>query len=93
MDISKIKFGDLFGPIVIGWSVGVTTLVLVSMLFVFFPAMLQDGVVNSDGEQQSPFVILIGVVLGVPIIAAFQGVLISLLCYFGICVYRKLRKL
>lgn len=94
MDIASIKLGDIFQPIVIGWSVGVTTLSWIFMVVAFIPSTLSGaGVVGSSGAEQSPIVVIATFIFGVPVIAALQGVLISLLCYLGICIYRKVRKL
>lgn len=93
MEISKLKFCELILPIVIGWSVGITTLCWISGFLVFMPSMLSDELVNSSGDPQSPIVIILTFIFGIPLIAAMQGVLISVLCYFGISIYRKIRRL
>lgn len=94
MEIASIKFGDIFQPIVVGWSVGVTVLSWIFMVVIFIPSILSGaGIVDSSDAEQSPIVAIATFIFGVPVIAALQGVLISLLCYFGICVYRKVRKL
>jgi hypothetical protein len=94
MEIVNIKFSNLLKIIATGWSLGVTAIFWAALLFGYLISIIsKTGMVDNQGNPISAAIVIpTGLVL-IPIVAFLQSVIISIICYLGIFIYRKIKRL
>lgn len=89
MELTKVKLADIFMPIVVGYTTAVTVMFWIFALVILVPSLLMgDQGVTTTGEPVSLIWVILGVVVGAPIGAILQGILLAGICGFGLAVYR-----
>lgn len=90
----RLKSGGVFKLVAVGYFLGATVIILPFFVLIFLLAIATGGPVTVNDqvvEGQNALVAMLPGLFIVPLILAFQAVLLGLLSAFGVWLYQKRR--